>query len=80
MKPPVVRATAKRSASDEKKRTRGFETTGPVAALEVRVFGGGEQPLKRIKVYWCRVGYRHFASNLPQQYTTESEHVESFFH
>ena len=33
----------------EKKRTRGFETTGPEAALEVRVFGGGEQPLKRNK-------------------------------
>ena len=33
----------------EKKRTRGFETTGPEAALEVRVFGGGEQPLKRRK-------------------------------
>ena len=35
----------------EKKRTRGSKTTGPVAAIDVWVFGGGEQPLKRIKVY-----------------------------
>jgi hypothetical protein len=31
----------------KKKRARGWGTTGPVAALEVWVFGGGEQPLKR---------------------------------
>ena len=39
--------------ASQKKRTRGWGTTGPVAALEVWVFGGGEQPLKRsVSVLW----------------------------
>jgi hypothetical protein len=66
-----------------KKRTRGFETTGPVAALDVRVFGGGEQPLKRIKVFWRSVELQRSVKplSLPtlQEYTTEPWRVESFF-
>jgi hypothetical protein len=46
-KEPAKKEPAKKRTWQEKKRTRGWGTTGPVAALEVWVFGGGEQPLKR---------------------------------
>ena len=45
-----------KKTNPEKKRTRGSKTTGPVAAIDVWVFGGGEQPLKRIKVYGVAAG------------------------
>lgn len=52
----AVRVQSARLEPPEKKRTRGSKTTGPVAAIDVWVFGGGEQPLKRIEVYGVVAG------------------------
>jgi len=58
----------------QKKRTRGVESTGPVAALEVWVFGGGEQPLKRSCCFGGPPGHMTLAT--PELYITEAGRVE----
>ena len=63
----------------EKKRTRGFETTGPEAALEVRVFGGGGTAAEKKKVYWWVPSNKRVRPALLKLYTTEPCRVEFFF-